>query len=109
MSLIEKMRKARQRTVDVGGLTFTVRRPTDLEATKLGGADTQALLAYVVGWSGVQEIHLIPGGTSVEVPWSEDVCREFLADRPDLWAPIIEAVISAYTTHTATLESAVKN
>ena len=109
MTLIERMRKARQRQVEAGGFQFTVRRPTDLEAAKLGHATTQDLLAYVVGWSGVQEIHLIPGGVAVDVPWSDEVCREFLADRPDLWSPIIDAVIAAYTTHTATLESAVKN
>ncbi len=109
MTLIEKMRKARQRQVEAGGFQFTVRRPTDLEAVRLGKAGTQELLDYVTDWSGVQEIHLIPGGNAVEVAWTQDLCREFLADRPDLWTPIIEAVLAAYGAHVAALEADAKN
>lgn len=109
MTLLEKMRKARQRQVEACGFSFTVRRPTDLEAAALGKAGTADLLRYVVGWQGVQEIHLIPGGSAVDVPWTDEVCQEFLADRPDLWAPIIEAVMAAYSAHVASLEADAKN
>lgn len=108
-SIADKMRKARQRQVEAGGFKFTIRRPTDLEASRLGKARTEDLLAYVVGWSDVMEIHLVPGGTSVEVPWDEEVCREFLADRPDLWDPLATAVLTLYTEHVAALEDATKN
>lgn len=109
MTLAEKMRKARQRQVEAGGFTFTIRRPTDLEASRLGKARTEDLLAFVVGWSGVMEIHLVPGGTSVEVPWNAELCQEFLADRPDLWDPLATAVLALYTEHVAALEDAAKN
>lgn len=75
----------------------------------MGQADTQELLRYVVGWQGVQEIHLVPGGSAVDVPWTDEVGREFLADRPDLWAPIVDAVLATYTEHVAALDDAAKN
>jgi len=109
MTLIEKIRKARQRQVDAGGFTFTVSRPTDIEAAKLGKAGTSELLEYVTGWSGVQELHLIPGGSPSEVNCDKEVCREFLADRPDLWGPLVEAVLETYSQHVKTLEEDAKN
>jgi hypothetical protein len=109
MTLIEKIRKARQRQVDAGGFTFTVSRPTDIEAAKLGKAGTSELLEYVTGWSGVQELHLIPGGSPSDVTWDKEVCREFLADRPDLWGPLVEAVLETYSQHVKTLEEDAKN
>ena len=109
MTLIEKIRKARQRQVEAGGFTFTVSRPTDIEAAKLGKAGTSELLEYVTGWSKVYEFDLIPGGSPQEVPWDKDVCREFLADRPDLWSPLVEAVLESYSQHVKTLEDNAKN
>ena len=45
MSLIDKIRKAREREVGLGAHTFTVRRPTDIEAMQLRGASGIADLA----------------------------------------------------------------
>lgn len=109
MSLIEKMRKARRLNVEAGGFTFVVRCPTDIEATRLGQAGIADMLTFVVDWKGVQEIHLIPGGSAVDVPFNADVCQEFLAYRPDLWGPISEGVIGAYNRHAAELETLAKN
>ena len=109
MSLIDKIRKARHVTVESGGYAFTCRRPTDLEAMHLGQAKAEDLLDYVVGWKGVKEIDLVPGGTSIEVPFDAALCREWLADRPDMWGPIAQAVIEAYNRHAAELEERTKN
>lgn len=109
MTLLEKMRKARRLSVPAGGYTFTVRCPTDLEAARLGRATIEDLLQFVVGWENVQEIDLIPGGAGVPVPFAADVCREWLAYRPDLWGAISDGVLGAYNRHAAELEGLAKN
>lgn len=108
-SLVDRIRAARENRVEAGGFTFTVRRPTDLEAARLTGASTADLLRYVIGWQGVRELDLVPGGDAAEVAFSPEVAQEWLADRPDLWGPLTEAVVQAYQRHTASLEDAEKN
>lgn len=110
MSLIEKLRRARERDVEVGGYTFTVRRPTDLEAIALRGSHAGAdLMPFVVGWRGVREIDLVPGGSAVDVPFDAEVAADWLADRPDLLWPLVDAIIDSYRAHVAALEEAQKN
>jgi hypothetical protein len=109
MSILDKMRKARQRRVEAGGLTFILRCPSDIEAARMGKANTTDLLQFVIGWEGVQEIHLYPGGSAVDAPWSAEVCQEFLAFRPDLWDALVSGVLALYTEHVAALEDATKN
>ena len=110
MSLVEKLRKARQRNVEVGGYTFTVRRPTDIEAMEMRGVTGIAdLLPFVVGWKGVKEIDLIPGGSAIEIAFDPALAREWLADRPDLLQPIVESIMEGYRAHVAALEGAAKN
>lgn len=99
-SLTERMRKAREQRVTAGGVTFIVRRPTDLDMIELRGqVDARALLRFIVGWEGVTEGHLIKGGDPHPLPWDADACVEWLADRPDILAPLVEAVLAAYTAH----------
>lgn len=110
MNLVEKLRKAREQQVTVGGFTFTVRRPTDIEALALRGASgVAALLPFVVGWSGVKEIDVLPGGNPVELPYDAATAAEWLADRPDLLEPLVKAIMDAYRAHVAALEGAAKN
>lgn len=110
MSLIDKIRKSREQRVDVGGYTFTVRRPTDIEAMALRNAGGIAdLLPFVVGWEGVKEIDLVPGGNAVPVAFDPVVAAEWLADRPDLLQPLVEAIMESYRAHVAALEGAAKN
>jgi hypothetical protein len=110
MSLIEKLRKARERQVEIGGFTFTVRRPTDLQAMGLRAANTIAeLIPFVVGWQGVKEIDVLPGGDPHPLAFDAEVCAEWLADRPDLLHPLIEAIMDSYSAHAAALEAVAKN
>ena len=110
MALIDKLRKAREQNVAVSGYIFTVRRPTDIEAMSLRGASGIAdLLLFVVGWDGVKEIDLIPGGVAVPVDFDADLAAEWLADRPDLLQPLVEAIMDAYRAHVAALEEVAKN
>lgn len=110
MSLVDKIRKARESMVEVGGYTFTVRRPTDVEMMELRATGGVArLFPFVLGWEGVKEIDLIPGGDPHPLAFDADVCKEWLADRPDLFGPLIDAILGSYRTHAAALEDAAKN
>lgn len=112
-ALVEKMRRAREQRVEVGGFTFTVRRPTDVEMltkrARLAQQDVGALMDCVVGWSGVQQMHLIPGGDGAPVEFDAGVCAEWLSDRPDLLNPLAVAVLDAYQAHQKSLADAKKN
>lgn len=112
-SLIEKIRRARESTVSAGGLKFTVRRPTDLEMLDIqrAGAVSQGdiLARFVTGWEGVKELDLVPGGVGVPVAFDAALFAEWIADRPDLWAPLTNAVVDSYKQHEARLAEESKN
>lgn len=100
MRLVERMRKARETRVQSGGVTFIVRRPTDLDMMELGRqVDARRLVPFVVGWEGVTEGHLINGGDPHPLPFDAEACAEWLADRPDLLAPLVEIILSSYSEH----------
>lgn len=108
--LAEKLRKAREKLVDVGEYRFTIRRPTDVEASQLSGAVKVAeLIPFIVGWDKVKELDLIPGGGPEAVPFDPVDCREWLSDRPDLLAPLVDAIVDSYKSHIAELEELKKN
>jgi hypothetical protein len=97
MSLIDKLRKARETVVEVEGFKFTIRRPTDEEAISLRNITfVDVVKRYVVGWSGVQELHLIPGGDPREVPFDADLWREWCTDHPEFWQPLSSAILDSY-------------
>lgn len=112
-ALIEKIRRARESQVEVGGLEFTVRRPTDLEmlAMTTGPVITQGdiMTKFVVGWGKVKELDLFSGGTGELVPFSQELFAEFIADRPDLWTPLSNAVVDKYKAHEKAKEETAKN
>lgn len=115
-ALIEKIRKARQSVVKVGEggqWSITITRPTDMDMLELRQqvdvSLTDIFRRFVVGWAGVCEIDLIPGGSPSLVEFSTDVLLEWLADKPDLWRPLNAAIVESYKSHEAALESATKN
>lgn len=108
MSLVDKIRKARERKVEVGGHAFIIRRPTDVEALALRDASLAELVRFVVGWEMVTEADVLPGGDGHDLPFDAAVAAEWLADRPDLLHPLVEAVMDAYRAHVAALEAAAK-
>lgn len=110
MSLIDKLRRAREKTVPVGGFSFLIRRPTDVDMMALAGHGSIArLFPFVIGWQGVRELDLIPGGDPHPAPFEADACAEWLADRPDLAGPVVEAILASYDEHSKALETAAKN
>lgn len=111
-NLIERIKKARQTTVQVGEITLICRRPTDLEmlemrTTKVTQGDI--LKRFVDGWQNVKEMDLVPGGTGDMVPFSKELFAEWVADHPESWTTISDAVVQGYKRHEESLEAAVKN
>jgi hypothetical protein len=99
---IDKIRKARETNVEAAGFTFTVRRPTDMEVVDLRNKTLKQgdiMEQFVMGWAGVKEVDIIPGGTGIPVPFDTTLFMEWVADRPDLWAPLTDAILITYDNH----------
>jgi hypothetical protein len=110
-ALSEKIKQSRQTKVETGGFTFVVNRPTDLEMSEMRGQKTTQRLVlekFVVGWEGVKEMDLYSGGTGELVPFDREAYLEFIADNPQLWAPITSAVIDGYKQHELQLAESLK-
>lgn len=110
MSLIEKIKKARQIPVPVRDFMIIVRRPTDLEWFEIKGRiNPRQLLDFVDGWDKVTEGHIINGGDPHPVPFDLDVAKAWLEDDPQLMGQVIQAVIDGYEQHAAARGEAAKN
>lgn len=110
MSLADKIRKAREQEVPIGGFLFTIRRPTDVDMIEFSRTRRPVeLLRFIVGWSGVKELDLIPGGDGHPAPFDADACAEWLPDRADLFVPLVNAITESYKAHKAAMEAAEKN
>ena len=111
--IVDKMRKARESTFDVGSVTLTVRRPTDWDALSMKYSSRQdailGVAGFIVNWSGVTEQDLFPGGNADPVPFDDDIFAEWLKDKPEHWAAIIDKVKNIYTAHSEKLEDVAKN
>lgn len=111
MSLIDKIRKARETTVEAGGRTFTIRRPTDEEAMRMrsNGDDLLVIVkAFTVGWN-LTELDLIPGGGPEKVTFDSALFGEWVADQPAVWEPLGNAILDCYKAHADKRDAAAKN
>jgi hypothetical protein len=112
MSLIDKIRKARETVVTVGGHNYTVRRPTDMDMAEIAGQGgvpiKEYLRRFVVGWD-IKELDLIPGGGPEPVEFDSDLLVEWVSDHPDDWKPLADAIKNGYAAHVAKREATVKN
>ena len=107
--LADKIRKSRESQVQAGGFSFTIRRPTDMDMLEFNKVKTTAfLIKFVVGWDGVTELDLIPGGDGHPAHFDEDACAEWFADRPDLMVPVVNAIVEAYQSHKSKVGEAEK-
>lgn len=110
MSTAETIRRARESNFAVGGFTFTLRRPTPFQLGRLVRApEAEGALRYVVGWKGVREIDVVPGGSDRELPFDADACYEWLSDRPDIAEPIIVEIFRLGGEFARRQETAEKN
>jgi len=111
-ALAEKLRRARQSTVEVDGRKFVITRPTDADAAfRMAGMDTiDALKRFVIGWPGMTEIDLgIPGGTGVEALFDPETFAAWVEDQPQVWAGLTKAIGEAYAAHAEKHKAAEKN
>ena len=103
-TIAERLRKARKSTVEVDGHVFTIRRPTDSEANRITlqqPSEVAVCREYVCGWDdSVTEaaVGIVSGGSD-PIPFSYEIWREWVDDRPDFWVPIYEAIVDAYNKH----------
>jgi len=110
MSLIDKLRKSRQSRLECGGFALILRRPTDLEWFEMRGkVDARKLLAFVDGWDGVTEGHMIVGGDPHPLPFDAQVCAAWLEDEPELMGRVVDAVMKSYQAHQERREQDSKN
>lgn len=100
---LDRFRKARQSRVSAGKFTFIVQRPTMLDVVKAGSGESQVSIEFaarfVVGWEGVDEADLIPGGDPEPVEFDPALFAAWIAERSDLWLQIAEGVAAAYRDH----------
>jgi len=115
-TLSEKIRKAREFTKEVGGHSFTLRRPTEVEwfetvATRPDGsnASTARFLPFIIGWSNVIESDVLNGGDPHPLSFSESVRDEWLADRSDLFGPLITALMDEFVAYNEKRQALTKN
>ena len=108
-SLVERLKKARQRDVNVNGFAFIIARPTDLQINELEDYRQSTILEnFVVGWVGVKESDLVDGGLDELVAFSSELFMEWVADKPEFWSELTGAISQDYNDRKAALESAEK-
>lgn len=108
-TLADKIRKARESVIEAGEFKFTIRRPTDVDMIEwTRHRDPQTLLKFVIGWDGVKEIDLIPGGDPHPAQFDSEACAEWLKDRSDLFVTVVNGITDSYQNHKKTVEDAEK-
>ena len=112
--LLEKLRKSRQVNIEIGGFTFIVQRPTQVDFNSIprekgdyldGGKKKTGyfpvveptIRQFVVGWQGVKEIDLIPGGDSIPAEFDAEVLVEWLKDKQAVWSALAVEIWKSYS------------
>jgi hypothetical protein len=110
--LAEKIRLARQIKVEAGDWAFIVTRPTDLDMQdmrKTLPTNRDLLSKFVINWEGIKESDLYDGGTAELVPFDKEVYEEFIADHPELWSGLVNAIVDGYKVHEQKVADSLKN
>jgi len=99
---LQRFQKAREQRVEAGGYVIIIRRPSpyEIEGARVRGEShgLDFACAFVAGWEDVLESDILPGGDPEPVGFDADVFRAWIKERPELWAPLIDGVVSAYNT-----------
>lgn len=111
--LADKIRDKRRQKLDIdGGFSIVFSRPSDEEMVKAIAAD-YTLLEYaqhfVVDWIDVKESDVLRGGSSDRVDFTRAAWVEVLADQPEWWAQIGNAIIESHTKYRQAKGETVKN
>jgi len=99
MSLVDALRKSREKIVKSGEFEFTIKRPTDYDAVKFAKMEQLEILTeFVEGWN-VKEIDIVPGGTNEIAAFSKELFKEWIKDELNIWPELIEQIQTAYLDH----------
>jgi len=95
-TLLEKIRKAREKQVEIDGFSFTIRRPTDYEIAQYSERDPLDLVKqFVVDWT-LKEIDLVPGGNPERVAFDADLLAEWGSDHLTVIVSLLNEIKQAY-------------
>ncbi len=105
-TLIERMRIAREQWVTVGGFDFLIRRPSALQLARWRDEpDVPFLARVIVGWRGVRELDIVPGGDGAAVPFDADTCVEWIEDKPEMYTALLNETNRIVQEHFAEREA----
>ena len=110
-ALADRIRRAREVRIPCGHFTIIAQRPTPLEHEERirHGSPARGILSFVCGWEAVTESDIILSGDPHPLPFDHDACSEWLADRPDLFAKVAEALVVAFKRHCEDLDASMGN
>lgn len=110
--ILKQLRKNRESSIEVEGITYYYRRPTDIEALAFSkGQYTQFDVCkdFVTGWKDVTEDTIIGNGCFDPVEFGKELWSEWLADNPKVWTPLANAILDSYKLHLTKLKDQEKN
>lgn len=108
--LLKRRVAARQRIKQVGGHSFTLRRPTKFELVKYASLTVLDYLCECVDDCDLTEADVVSNGSAeVKLPFDRALFRDWLYERDDLWGPLTEELKDMVKTHSAALEEDAKN
>ena len=99
-----------------GRFRFKARRPTQAALTVEAASNAGNVVIGidrirdgVIGWEGVLESDILPGGASDPMPFDVDVYRAWIVDRPDLWDAMSKQISAKIAEHSKQFEEAPGN
>lgn len=94
---LARFQKSRETRLSAGGHVFIIRRPSPLDVMRLGQSiNIETATRFVVGWEDVNESDLLPGGNPEPVDFDAAIFALWLAERTDLWEPLVKGIVDAY-------------
>lgn len=109
MTLADRIRASREQWVSTGGFEFQIRRPTRVQLGRWANQDVAALVVQcVVGWK-LPEHEIVAGGGGKVPEFDSEAFREWIEDRPEIFAELAEKIQEAIRKHEEDKAAAEKN
>jgi hypothetical protein len=137
MSAIDKLKNARKTNIEAGNITFTVIRPTPMQAmdwltdmagNPLSSADVQqfidqhfslnnkvwrhlaqqAVSQFVVDWPNVKELDIIPGGDGSKLAFDKELFLVWVEDYPEIITTLGFKIFEVWVNYLTLREEAEK-
>jgi len=93
VSIAEKIRKSREITIKVDGITFTGVRATFDEYAKYVNNSTyngDVAKNHITGWDGVKESDILDDGSEKVILFDKEIFDEIIVDKPEWSGPIVK-------------------